>query len=80
MYNNRYLVLLKQNCAMGDLPVQDIQREEVYIILEHISTPEQFCIAHELVNKFRITSNRHKILREAKFRKLRAFRFLICKN
>jgi hypothetical protein len=65
---------------MGDLPVQDIKPEEVYKILEHVSTPEQFCIAHELVNKFKITSKHHKILRETKFRRLRAFRFLLCKN
>ena len=45
-----------------------------------IESPEQFCIAHELVDRNRITSNRKKILKEAGRKELRTFRFLINKN
>jgi len=43
-------------------------------------TPDQFCIAHELVDRNRITSKKRKILKESGHIQLRAFRFLINKN
>jgi hypothetical protein len=49
-------------------------------ILLHSKSPEQFCIAHELVDRNRITSKKKKILRESRYFQLRPFRFLINKN
>lgn len=43
-------------------------------------TSEQFCIAHELVNRNRITSQKKKIIKESYRHQLRPFRFLINKN
>lgn len=43
-------------------------------------TPEQFCNAHELVNRNHITSQKKKIIKESHRFALRPFRFLINKN
>ena len=45
-----------------------------------IKHPEQFCNAHELVDRNRITSKKKKILKESGNNPLRTFRFLINKN
>jgi hypothetical protein len=50
------------------------------MILLFTESPEQFCIANELVDRNRITSKKKKILRESGRIQLRAFRFLINKN
>ena len=49
-------------------------------ILHSVESPEQFCIANELVDRNRITSKERKILKESEHIQLRAFRFLINKN
>ncbi len=49
------------------------------ILLDTIS-PENFCVAHELVDRNRITSKKSKLLKEASYFHLRAFRFFINKN
>lgn len=49
-------------------------------ILRFAESHEQFCIAHELVDRNRITQRVKKILRESKYYRLRPFRFLINKN
>ena len=61
---------------------QAIEQEMEYLheILVQVESPEQFCIAHELVDRNRITSNKKKILKEAGNSHLREFRFLINKN
>ena len=56
------------------------QVESINSILFIAESADQFCIAHELVDRNRITSNRNTILKEANYRNLRAFRFLINKN
>jgi len=43
-------------------------------------SPEQFCIANELVDRNGITSNKKKIIKESGHIHLRPFRFLINKN
>lgn len=53
---------------------------ELHAILQSIESPRDFCTAHELVNRNRITRNPKKILRESRFYFLRPFRFLINKN
>lgn len=59
-----------------------IQKEEerLYQIVLDTASPEQFCMAHELVNRNRITSNKNRIAKEARRTELRPFRFLINKN
>ena len=49
-------------------------------ILITAETPQYFCIAHELVNRNRITQNKKKILSAVKHSELKPFRFLIGKN
>ncbi|MBM3416563.1 MAG: hypothetical protein FJY20_08965 [Bacteroidetes bacterium] len=72
--NRDILVLLKsQTITDGDL-------QKLHNILHTIESPEQFCKAHELVNRNRITSAPSKILREARHYFLRPFRFLINRN
>jgi hypothetical protein len=59
-----------------------IEREEerLYKIVLETESPEQFCIAHELLDRNRITSNKKKIIKESRLVELRPFRFLINKN
>jgi hypothetical protein len=54
--------------------------EAITEILRITDSPEQFCIATELVDRNRITSKSKKILKEASHFRLRPFRFLINKN
>lgn len=49
-------------------------------ILRDSENPDTFCACHQLVDRNSITSNRKKIIKETKHRRLRAFRFLIAKN
>ena len=49
-------------------------------ILLQTESSENFCRAHELVDRNRITSKTKKILFAIKFDLLKPFRFLICKN
>lgn len=60
----------------------DIQQEVELLnkLLVQAESSESFCIAHELVDRNRITSKEKKILKEAQFHNLRPFRFLINKN
>ena len=58
------------------------KQEENYLnhILHLTGSFEQFCIAHELVDRNRITSKKKKIVKESGRISLRAFCFLINKN
>jgi hypothetical protein len=49
-------------------------------MLRIAETEEQFCIAHELVDRNHITQNPRKILKAIRFVELPAFRFLINRN
>ena len=60
-----------------------ISQEEIIFlnsILLFAENSEQFCLAHELVNRNRITSQKKKIIKESSRLQLRPFRFLINKN
>ena len=72
------LVLLKNEL----LTEQDMEHEveALNTILKQVESDKSFCIAHELVNRNRITSNSKKILKESRFFLMRPFRFLINKN
>ena len=49
-------------------------------ILRISESNEQFCIAHELVDRNHITPRHNKILKAIRFTELKPFRFLINKN
>ena len=49
-------------------------------ILRNAESDEQFCIAHELVDRNRITQKSQRILKAISFTELKPFRFLINKN
>jgi len=54
--------------------------EQLNTILLIAESPEQFCTAHELLNRNGITNNHKKIWKERRYAELRPFRFLINKN
>jgi hypothetical protein len=56
------------------------EADRLQTILLFTESPEQFCIATELVDRNRITSNKKKIVKESGRIQLKPFRFLINKN
>jgi hypothetical protein len=72
------LVLLKNEfMSQGAL---DHEVECLNDILRTAESDEQFCLAHELVNRNRITAKPKRILKAIRYSELRPFRFLINKN
>ena len=78
MKNRNLLVVLKSGFMSEEAIEQQV--EFINTILFTVESADRFCIAHELVDRNRITSDRNKILKEANYRNLRTFRFLINKN
>jgi hypothetical protein len=78
MPNRDLLVLLKSEF----MSQQAIEHEVECLndMLRCTESDDQFCIAHELVDRNHITSNPKKILRAIRFTELKQFRFLITKN
>jgi hypothetical protein len=78
MPNRDLLVLLKSEF----MSQQAIEHEVECLndMLRLTESDEQFCIAHELVDRNRITSHAKKILKAIRFTELKQFRFLINKN
>ncbi|MCZ2458250.1 MAG: hypothetical protein LC128_01365 [Chitinophagales bacterium] len=72
------LVLVRQ----GFTSRQDINKELAHLnaIFRFTELPQNFCMAHELVYRNRITSDHKKILKAAALPELKAFHFLINKN
>jgi hypothetical protein len=66
----------------GLLDEKAIEQETSWLneILLLTESADQFCIAHELVDRNRITSNKRKITKAASHFRLRPFRFFINKN
>ncbi|HWC53218.1 MAG TPA: hypothetical protein VG676_06515 [Chitinophagaceae bacterium] len=80
MYHpQRDLLMLVRHEFMSQ---QAIEQELEYLnsILHYAELPHNFCTAHELVHRNRITSNFKKILKAAAQTNLKAFHFLINKN
>ena len=79
MNSNRNLFVLFNT---GLLDEKAVEKEVRCLknVLRYIETPEQFCIATELVDRNRINSNKKRILKESNHFRLRPFRFLINKN
>ena len=72
------LVLLKNEFMSDDALQQEV--EMLNTLLAQAEASESFCTAHELVDRNKITSRKKKILKEAHYKTLRPFRFLINKN
>lgn len=75
----RDLLVLLKNEFMSQRAL-DHEVECLNDILRTAESDEQFCVAHELVNRNRITVKPKKILRAIRYSELKAFRFLINKN
>ncbi len=78
MPNRDLLVLLKSEF----MSQRAIEQEVEYLndLLRTTESDEQFCKAHELVDRNHITSHPKKILKAIRYTELRQFRFLINKN
>ena len=76
---NRDLLVLLKNEFMSQQAI-DHEVECLHDILLIAESDEQFCVAHELVNRNSITSHRSKILKAIRYSELKPFRFLINKN
>jgi len=76
--NRNLLVLLRNQFISREAIEQEV--ESLNEILLHTESHQQFCIAHELVDRYRITSKSKKILNAIRIAELKPFRFLICKN
>ena len=78
MPNRDLLVLLKSEFMSQQAIEQEV--ECLNDMLRCTESDEQFCLAHELVDRNHITSNSKKILKAVRFTELKQFRFLINKN
>ena len=76
--NRDIMVLLKHEFMTEHAIQQEV--ETLNKILVQTESSEAFCVAHELVDRNRITSKKKRILKESHFFNLRPFRFLINKN
>jgi hypothetical protein len=76
--NRDLLVLLKNEFASQQAIEHEV--ECINHILIKAESLQQFCLAHELVERYRITSKPKRILRAIRFTELKPFRFLINKN
>lgn len=80
MYNpQRDLLVLVRHEFMSQQAIEQ-ELECLNNILHHAELPNNFCIAHELVHRNRITSDSRKILKASAQTNLKAFHFLINKN
>ena len=77
--SNRNLLVVFGNRSADEEAIEQ-EVECLNQVLLNTESPEQFCIAHELVNRNRITSNKKKILKESRHFLMKPFRFLINKN
>lgn len=75
MTNHKMLVLF-----FTSIPTQRLQLDRIRTILQILESPDYFCTANELLNRNTITSNRKRMMKEAKHIRLRSFRFFINKN
>jgi len=76
---NRDLLVLLKNEFMSQRAI-DLEVECINDILRTAESDEQFCIAHELVDRNKISSKASRILRAIRYSELKPFRFLVNKN
>lgn len=76
---DRDLLVLFRNEFMSQQAIEH-QVEQLNIILRFTELPNQFCKAHELVRRNRITRKTQKLVEAYHQTKLKPFWFLIGKN
>lgn len=76
--NRDLLVLLRNENASQSAIEQEV--ESLNEMLVEAESPDRFCVAHELVERRRITSKPRRILKAVRYGELRPFCFLINKN
>ena len=67
-------------CSGRDEKAVKVEMDYLTAMLKTVDCPANFCVANELVNRNRITCNSRLILKEAAYRNLRSFRFILNKN
>lgn len=80
MINSNRNLLVIFNSGVRDEKAVEQEVECLHQILQLTESPDQFCRAHELVDRNRITSRKKKILKESRHFRLKPFRFLINRN
>lgn len=76
--NREILVVVKHDfISQSAIDKEMVWLNEIFLTVE---SPQNFCTAHELVNRNRITQNKNKILKAIQYAELNPFRFLIGKN
>jgi hypothetical protein len=76
---NHEILILAKSHYLNESAIEK-EMECLNNLLMQIESPENFCKAHELVNRNSITQNSRKILKAIKYQELKPFRFLIGKN
>jgi hypothetical protein len=76
---SRDLLVLLKNEFMSEKSIEQ-EVDCLNEILHRAESPESFCLAHELVNRNRITQHPFRILKAIRQTDLKPFRFLINKN
>ena len=76
---NRDLLVLLKDESMSEKAIE-LQVECLHYILHRAESHDQFCMAHELVTRNRITQKSRKILQAIAETELKPFNFLIGKN
>ena len=80
MFNTNKNLLLIFTSEMLDEKALEQEADCLHQILLNTKSPDNFCTAHELVDRNRISSNKKRILKASKASRLKPFRFLINKN
>ena len=80
MANNHNNLLVLFYTGITDEQAVRQEMEHLTAIIKTTALPDCFCTATELVNRNKITSDPRQIIKESKYRRLRAFKFLINKN
>ncbi|MGC4035422.1 MAG: hypothetical protein QM764_05625 [Chitinophagaceae bacterium] len=76
---NRDLLVLLKDDSLSESAIEH-QVECLHFILHRAESSDQFCMAHELVDRNRITQKHSKLLKAISEPELKPFRFLIGKN
>ena len=80
MTNNHHKLLVLFYTGITDEKELGVEMNHLTNILRSTESPDIFCAANELVNRNSITNNRKRMIKEARYRRLRPFRFFINKN
>ncbi|WP_346237883.1 hypothetical protein ABDK00_002265 [Niabella insulamsoli] len=77
-YRRDIILVIKNEQVSPD--AIDTRVEYLNDLIGYVDNVDGFCRAHELVTRYKITSNKNKIMAAASRERLRPFRFLLNKN